>query len=62
MADLSDDLVYLPDDNVVSQGVSASSRVARCELSGSFTSSASSSSSDESIVGTPTKRTCCLLS
>ena len=53
MADLNDDLVYLPNDNVVSQGVS----VASCELSGSFASSVSSSSSDESIVGTPTKRT-----
>ena len=53
MADLSDDLVYLPDDNVVSRRLS----VASCELSGSFTSSVSSSSSDESIVGTPTKRT-----
>ena len=53
MADLSDDLVYLPDDNVVSRRLS----VASCELSGSFASSVSSSSSDESIVGTPTKRT-----
>ena len=57
MADLSDS-VYLPDDNVVSQGLSVPSRAARCELSGSFASSVSSSlSSDESIVGTPTKRT-----
>ena len=57
MADLSDDSVYLPGDNVVSQGPSVPSRIACQELSSSFASSVSSSSSDESIVGTPTKRT-----
>ena len=40
MTDLSDDSVYLRNDNVVS---SVPSRVASCELSGSFTSSVSSS-------------------
>ena len=65
MADLSDDSVYLPDDaggSVVSQGLyqwSVTSRLAHHEMSSSFASSCSSSSlsSDDSIVGTPTKRT-----
>ena len=58
MTDLSDDSVYLPNDQVVS---SVPCRVACCELPGSFASSVSSScsslSSDDSIDGTPTKKT-----
>ena len=55
MTDLSDNSVDLPINEVVS------SRIACCELSDSFASSVSSScsslSSDDSIVGTPIKKT-----